>query len=149
MDSGAGPARALDGPDYKELYERMQADLDATRERSDETGIEADELRAEVARLQEQAIRDRIAAEYALPPVLAALVQGGEAAVCQPAEQLVAPYPRLVTVSFEFSYRGDFGEGWITPVVSGHGERCRAGRRLPRRPVQRHRPRAGRAMPRS
>ncbi|MGW3177751.1 hypothetical protein ACWDD9_00610 [Kitasatospora sp. NPDC001119] len=39
-----------------------------------------------------------------------------------------APYPRLVTVSFEVSYRGDFGEGWITPVVSGHGERRRAGR---------------------
>ncbi|MFF4922914.1 MULTISPECIES: hypothetical protein [unclassified Kitasatospora] len=39
-----------------------------------------------------------------------------------------APYPRLVTVSFEVSYRGDFGEGWITPVVAGHGERRRAGR---------------------
>ncbi|MFF2619835.1 hypothetical protein [Kitasatospora sp. NPDC058046] len=58
-------------PDYRELYEKVRADLDATRERSDE----ADELRAEVARLQEQAVRDRIAAEYALPPVLAALVQ--------------------------------------------------------------------------
>ncbi|WP_328953677.1 hypothetical protein [Kitasatospora purpeofusca] len=39
-----------------------------------------------------------------------------------------APYPRLVTVSFEVSYRGEFGEGWITPVVMGHGERRRAGR---------------------
>ncbi|MFD4397851.1 hypothetical protein [Kitasatospora sp. NPDC058478] len=93
-----GPARAL-GPDYKELYERMQADLAATRERSDEAGVEADELRAQVAQLQERALRDRIAAEYALPPVLAALVQGGdEAAVRQHAEALAAvaaPKPLL------------------------------------------------------
>ncbi|MFD9687886.1 hypothetical protein ACFWXO_19255 [Kitasatospora sp. NPDC059088] len=39
-----------------------------------------------------------------------------------------APYPRLVTVSFEVTYRGEFGEGWITPVVVGHGERRQAGR---------------------
>ncbi|MFI2609656.1 hypothetical protein [Kitasatospora sp. NPDC018619] len=39
-----------------------------------------------------------------------------------------APYPRLATVSFEVSYRGDFGEGWIVPMVIGHGERRRAGR---------------------
>ncbi|MFJ2775689.1 hypothetical protein [Kitasatospora sp. NPDC087315] len=38
------------------------------------------------------------------------------------------PYPRLVTVHFEVSYRGEFGEGWITPLVVGHGERRRAGR---------------------
>ncbi|WP_158516558.1 hypothetical protein, partial [Kitasatospora sp. MBT66] len=36
--------------------------------------------------------------------------------------------PRLVTVRFEVSYKGDFGEGWITPLVIGHGERRRAGR---------------------
>ncbi|GAA1403227.1 hypothetical protein GCM10009639_47710 [Kitasatospora putterlickiae] len=78
-------------PDYKALYEKMQADLDATRERSTEAGVEADELRAQVAQLQEQALRDRIAAEYALPPVLAALVQGGdEAAVRKHAEALAA-----------------------------------------------------------
>ncbi|MBO1414456.1 hypothetical protein [Streptomyces sp. FH025] len=39
-----------------------------------------------------------------------------------------APYPRLVTVSFEASYQGNFGEGWITPLIVGHGERRRAGR---------------------
>ncbi|MFC8721367.1 hypothetical protein [Kitasatospora sp. NPDC057198] len=39
-----------------------------------------------------------------------------------------APYPRLATVSFEVSYKGEFGEGWITPLVVGHGERRRAGR---------------------
>ncbi|WP_043477150.1 hypothetical protein [Kitasatospora sp. MBT66] len=39
-----------------------------------------------------------------------------------------APYPRLVTVTFECTYQGDFGEGWITPVVFGHGESRRAGR---------------------
>ncbi|MFJ5233967.1 hypothetical protein ACIQBJ_29200 [Kitasatospora sp. NPDC088391] len=86
-------------PDYKALYEKMQADLDATRERSTEAGVEADELRAQVAQLQEQALRDRIAAEYALPPVLAALVQGAdEAAVRAHAEQLAAvaaPKPLL------------------------------------------------------
>ncbi|MFE2410836.1 hypothetical protein ACFXDE_21080 [Kitasatospora sp. NPDC059408] len=86
-------------PDYRALYEKMQADLDATRERSTEAGVEADELRAQVAQLQEQALRDRIAAEYALPPVLAALVQGGdEATVRQHAEQLAAvaaPKPLL------------------------------------------------------
>lgn len=38
------------------------------------------------------------------------------------------PYPRLVTVTFECTYQGDFGEGWITPVVFGHGESRRAGR---------------------
>ncbi|WP_327065932.1 hypothetical protein OH807_33600 [Kitasatospora sp. NBC_01560] len=38
------------------------------------------------------------------------------------------PYPRLVTVSFECTYAGDFGEGWISPVVFGHGESRRAGR---------------------
>ncbi|WP_051742901.1 hypothetical protein [Kitasatospora sp. MBT66] len=86
-------------PDYKALYEKMQADLDATRERSTEAGVEADELRAQVAQLQEQGLRDRIAAEYALPPVLAALVQGSdEAAVRAHAEQLAAvaaPKPLL------------------------------------------------------
>ncbi|MFI2609667.1 hypothetical protein [Kitasatospora sp. NPDC018619] len=86
-------------PDYKALYEKMQADLEATRERGQEAGVEADELRAQVAQLQEQALRDRIAAEYALPPVLAALVQGGdEAAVRAHAEQLAAvaaPKPLL------------------------------------------------------
>ncbi|MGW3177762.1 hypothetical protein ACWDD9_00665 [Kitasatospora sp. NPDC001119] len=86
-------------PDYRALYEKMQADLDATRERSTEAGVEADELRAQVAQLQQQALRDRIAAEYALPPVLAALVQGGdEAAVRAHAEQLAAvaaPKPLL------------------------------------------------------
>ncbi|MGW2539387.1 hypothetical protein ACWC5I_00565 [Kitasatospora sp. NPDC001574] len=86
-------------PDYRALYEKMQADLDATRERSTEAGVEADELRAQVAQLQEQALRDRIAAEYALPPVLAALVQGGdEAAVRKHAEALAtvaAPKPLL------------------------------------------------------
>ncbi|WP_405007504.1 hypothetical protein OHV13_28650 [Kitasatospora purpeofusca] len=39
-----------------------------------------------------------------------------------------APYPRLVTVSFEVTYSGAFGEGWINPMVVGHGERRRAGR---------------------
>ncbi|MFD4397862.1 hypothetical protein [Kitasatospora sp. NPDC058478] len=39
-----------------------------------------------------------------------------------------APYPRLVTVSFEATYRGEFGEGWIIPTLVGHGERRRAGR---------------------
>ncbi|MFJ5233955.1 hypothetical protein ACIQBJ_29140 [Kitasatospora sp. NPDC088391] len=39
-----------------------------------------------------------------------------------------APYPRLITISFEVTYRGDFGEGWYTPLVIGHGERRRAGR---------------------
>ncbi|GAA1403270.1 hypothetical protein GCM10009639_47840 [Kitasatospora putterlickiae] len=39
-----------------------------------------------------------------------------------------APYPRLVTVGFEVTYTGAFGEGWITPLVIGHGERRRAGR---------------------
>ncbi|MFJ1756005.1 hypothetical protein [Kitasatospora sp. NPDC088134] len=86
-------------PDYRALYEKMQADLDATRERSTEAGVEADELRAQVAQLQEQALRDRIAAEYALPPVLAALVQGGdEDTVRAHAEQLAAvaaPKPLL------------------------------------------------------
>ncbi|MCX4751449.1 hypothetical protein OG455_39125 [Kitasatospora sp. NBC_01287] len=86
-------------PDYRALYEKMQADLTATRERSNEAGVEADELRAQVAQLQEQALRDRIAAEYALPPVLAALVQGGdEAAIRQHAEALAtvaAPKPLL------------------------------------------------------
>ncbi|MFF4922903.1 MULTISPECIES: hypothetical protein [unclassified Kitasatospora] len=86
-------------PDYRALYEKIQADLDATRERGQEAGVEADELRAQVAQLQEQALRDRIAAEYALPPVLAALVQGGdEAAVRAHAEQLAAvaaPKPLL------------------------------------------------------
>ncbi|WP_328953666.1 hypothetical protein [Kitasatospora purpeofusca] len=86
-------------PDYKVLYERLNADLDATRERSTEAGVEADELRAQVAQLQEQGLRDRIAAEYALPPVLAALVQGGdEAAVRKHAEALAAvaaPKPLL------------------------------------------------------
>ncbi|MFJ5924831.1 hypothetical protein ACIQF6_19735 [Kitasatospora sp. NPDC092948] len=46
-------------------------------------------------------------------------------------QQFTAPavnYPRLVTVSFECTYKGDFGEGWITPLVVGHGERRRAGR---------------------
>ncbi|MFD0400155.1 hypothetical protein ACFVHI_18995 [Kitasatospora sp. NPDC127121] len=85
------PAPVPAEPDYKALWEKMQADLAATRERSDEAGVEADELRAQVAQLQEQALRDRIAAEYALPPVLAALVQGGdEAAVRQHAEALAA-----------------------------------------------------------
>ncbi|WP_031067035.1 hypothetical protein [Streptomyces sp. NRRL WC-3742] len=86
-------------PDYKALYEKMQADLDTARERGQEAGVEADELRAQVAQLQEQALRDRIAAEYALPPVLAALVQGSdEAAVREHAEQLAAvaaPKPLL------------------------------------------------------
>ncbi|KOV10154.1 hypothetical protein ADK60_38550 [Streptomyces sp. XY431] len=86
-------------PDYKALYEKIQADLDATRERSTEAGVEADELRAQVAQLQEQALRDRIAAEYALPPVLAALVQGGdEDTVRKHAEALAAvaaPKPLL------------------------------------------------------
>ncbi|MFJ7275315.1 hypothetical protein [Kitasatospora sp. NPDC098663] len=86
-------------PDYKALYERLNADLDATRERSTEAGVEADELRAQVAQLQEQALRDRIASEYALPPVLAQLVQGGdEAAIRAHAEQLAAvaaPKPLL------------------------------------------------------
>ncbi|WP_327065942.1 hypothetical protein [Kitasatospora sp. NBC_01302] len=93
------PAPAPAEPDYKALYEKMQADLTATRERSNESGVEADELRAQVAQLQEQALRDRIAAEYALPPVLAALVQGGdEAAVRKHAEALAtvaAPKPLL------------------------------------------------------
>lgn len=52
-----------------------------------------------MAQLQEQALRDRIAAEYALPPVLAALVQGGdEAEVRKHAEALAAvaaPRPLL------------------------------------------------------
>ncbi|MFF7588633.1 hypothetical protein ACFZCK_14215 [Kitasatospora purpeofusca] len=39
-----------------------------------------------------------------------------------------AAYPRLVTVTFEVTYNGYFGEGWYTPVVWGHGERRRAGR---------------------
>ncbi|WP_406087410.1 hypothetical protein [Kitasatospora purpeofusca] len=86
-------------PDYKALYEKIQADLESTRERSTEAGVEADELRAQVAQLQEQALRDRIAAEYALPPVLAALVQGGdEAEVRKHAEALAAvaaPRPLL------------------------------------------------------
>ncbi|MBO1414467.1 hypothetical protein [Streptomyces sp. FH025] len=86
-------------PDYRALYEKMQADLDTARERGQEAGVEADELRAQVAQLQEQVLRDRIAAEYALPPVLAALVQGSdEAAVRQHAEQLAvvaAPKPVL------------------------------------------------------
>ncbi|WP_043479049.1 hypothetical protein [Kitasatospora sp. MBT66] len=86
-------------PDYRALYEKMQADLDATRERSTEAGVEADELRAQVAQLQEQGLRDRIAAEYALPPVLAALVQGGdEDTVRKHAEALAAvaaPKPLL------------------------------------------------------
>lgn len=93
------PAPVPAEPDYKALYEKMQADLTATRERSNESGVEADELRAQVAQLQEQALRDRIAAEYALPPVLAALVQGGdEAAVRKHAEALAtvaAPKPLL------------------------------------------------------
>ncbi|MFD4658800.1 hypothetical protein ACFWP2_24570 [Kitasatospora sp. NPDC058444] len=86
-------------PDYKVLYEKIQADLDTARERGQEAGVEADELRAQVAQLQEQALRERIAAEYALPPVLAALVQGSdEAAVRAHAEQLAtvaAPKPVL------------------------------------------------------
>ncbi|MFJ5924818.1 hypothetical protein ACIQF6_19670 [Kitasatospora sp. NPDC092948] len=98
-EESAVPVPKLAEPDYKALYEKMQADLDATRERSTEAGVEADELRAQVAQLQEQAMRDRIAAEYALPPVLAALVQGGdEAAVRAHAEQLAAvaaPKPLL------------------------------------------------------
>ncbi|GGQ68010.1 hypothetical protein [Kitasatospora griseola] len=93
------PAPKPSEPDYRALYEKMQADLDATRERGQEAGVEADELRAQVAQLQEQAMRDRIAAEYALPPVLAALVQGGdEDAVRRHAEQLAAvaaPKPLL------------------------------------------------------
>ncbi|MFB8167319.1 hypothetical protein ACFC60_05105 [Kitasatospora purpeofusca] len=93
------PAPVPAEPDYKALYEKMQADLDATRQRSTEAGVEADELRAQVAQLQEQGLRDRIAAEYALPPVLAALVQGGdEAAVRKHAEALAAvaaPKPLL------------------------------------------------------
>ncbi|MER7705459.1 hypothetical protein ABTX81_21525 [Kitasatospora sp. NPDC097605] len=93
------PAPTPTEPDYKALYEKMQADLDATRERSTEAGVEADELRAQVAQLQEQALRDRIAAEYALPPVLAALVQGGdEDTVRKHAEALAAvaaPKPLL------------------------------------------------------
>ncbi|MFJ7909030.1 hypothetical protein [Kitasatospora sp. NPDC096204] len=86
-------------PDYKALYEKIQADLETARERGQEAGVEADELRAQVAQLQEQALRDRIAAEYALPPVLAALVQGGdEATVRKHAEALAAvaaPKPLL------------------------------------------------------
>ncbi|MFI9786822.1 hypothetical protein ACIHEI_25455 [Kitasatospora sp. NPDC051984] len=93
------PAPKPAEPDYRALHEKMQADLDATRERSTEAGVEADELRAQVTQLQEQAMRDRIAAEYALPPVLASLVQGGnEDAVRQHAEQLAAvaaPKPLL------------------------------------------------------
>ncbi|WP_051742947.1 hypothetical protein [Kitasatospora sp. MBT66] len=96
-ESPAAPAPVE--PDYKALYERLNADLETTRERSTEAGVEADELRAQVAQLQEQALRDRIAAEYALPPVLAALVQGGdEAAVRKHAEALAtvaAPKPLL------------------------------------------------------
>ncbi|WP_369185060.1 hypothetical protein [Streptomyces sp. Y1] len=81
------------------MHEKIQADLDTARERGQEAGVEADELRAQVAQLQEQALRDRIAAEYALPPVLAALVQGGdEASVRAHAERLAAvaaPKPLL------------------------------------------------------
>ncbi|MFF2544719.1 hypothetical protein ACFVUY_19370 [Kitasatospora sp. NPDC058063] len=84
-----GPAPKPVEPDYRALYEKIQAELDTARERGQEAGVEADELRAQVAQLQEQALRGRIAAEYALPPVLAALVQGSdEAAVRAHAEQL-------------------------------------------------------------
>ncbi|MFD8318926.1 hypothetical protein [Kitasatospora purpeofusca] len=78
-------------PDYKALYEKMTADLEAATERGQEAGVEADELRAQVSLLQEQALRDRVASEYALPPALAKLVQGGdEAAVRAHAAELAA-----------------------------------------------------------
>ncbi|MGW2398509.1 hypothetical protein ACWCYY_18345 [Kitasatospora sp. NPDC001664] len=93
-------------PDYKALYEKMTADLEAANERGQEAGVEADELRAQVALLQEQALRDRISAEYALPPALARLVQGGdEESVRKHAEELAAvaaPKPEL-------------GRGGLTP----------------------------------
>ncbi|WP_441248948.1 hypothetical protein [Kitasatospora sp. McL0602] len=102
-------------PDYKALYEKSQGDLAELGERvtaangeKDEAGIEADELRAQVTHLQEKALRDRIAAEYNLPPVLAKLVQGGdEAAVRAHAEELAAvadPKPVL-------------GSGGLTPAA--------------------------------
>lgn len=43
-----------------------------------------------------------------------------------PVHRTGRPVPRLVTVSFEVTYSGAFGEGWINPMVVGHGERRRA-----------------------